>query len=148
MLLSLRTMGRGLSPHFLRQTREGDGDKEDGSDVGVRGGGCPGGGPGRLRSKLWCDEVPCPGNPQKDTIRERAGDGKRDIIRAEGADDRIKADRYRTDADKLYGQGGNDRLSALDGDGRDYLNGGPGFDAYVGDRGDLFYSQCEQSVRL
>ena len=141
-------MGRGLSPHFLRQTREGDGDKEDGSDIGVRGGGCPGGGPGRLRSKLWCDEVPCPGNPQKDTIRERAGDGKRDIIRAEGADDRIKADRYRTDADKLYGQGGNDRLSALDGDGRDYLNVGPGFDACVGDRGDRFSSQCEQSARL
>ena len=95
-----------------------------------------------------CDEVPCLGTPQKDTIRERAGDGKRDIIRAEGADDRIKADRYGRDADRPYGQGGNDRLSALDGDGRDYLNGGPGFDAYVGDRGDLFYSQCEQSVRL
>jgi hypothetical protein len=95
-----------------------------------------------------CDEVPCLGTPQKDTIRERAGDGKRDIIRAEGADDRIKANRYRTDADKLYGQGGNDRLSALDGDGRDYLNVGPGFDACVGDRGDRFSSQCEQSARL
>ena len=95
-----------------------------------------------------CDEVPCLGTPQKDTIRERAGDGKRDIIRAEGADDRIKADRYRTDADKLYGQGGNDRLSALDGDGCDYLNVGPGFDACVGDRGDRFSSQCEQSARL
>jgi hypothetical protein len=89
-----------------------------------------------------CDEVPCLGTPQKDTIRERAGDGKRDIIRAKGAGDRIEADRYGRDADRLYGQGGNDRLSALDGDGDDYLNGGPGYDLCAGDRGDSF-SQCE-----
>jgi len=92
-----------------------------------------------------CDEVPCLGTPQKDKISERAGDGKRDVIRAKGADDRIKADRYGRDADRLYGQEGDDRLSALDGDGRDYIEGGPGTDACAGDQGDRF-SQCEVSA--
>jgi Ca2+-binding RTX toxin-like protein len=91
-----------------------------------------------------CDEVPCLGTSQKDKIDERAGDGKRDVIRAKGADDRIKADRFGRDADRLYGQEGDDRLNALDGDGRDYLEGGPGGDACLGDRGDRF-SQCEIS---
>jgi hypothetical protein len=99
-------------------------------------------------ANVRCDEVPCLGTPQKDTIGERAGGGKRDIIRAEDADDRIKAYQYGTDADRLYSQGGNDRLSALDGGERDYLDGGPGFDACVGDRGDRFSSQCEQSAKL
>ncbi len=94
-----------------------------------------------------CDEVPCLGTSQKDKIGERAGDGKRDVIRAKGADDRIKADRYGGDADRLYGQGGDDALNALDGDGRDYLEGGPGRDACAGDLGDRF-SQCEASELL
>ncbi len=93
-----------------------------------------------------CDEVPCLGTSQKDTLHERAGDGKRDVIRAKGADDRIEADRYGRDADRLSGQEGNDRLNALDGDGDDYLNGGPGTDQCAGDRGDRLSPQCEQQA--
>ena len=89
-----------------------------------------------------CDQVPCVGTSKKDTISERAGNGKRDVIRAEGGKDRINVNRYGGDADSLYGGAGDDELSALDGDGRDYLNGGPGWDACAVDSGDRS-SQCE-----
>jgi hypothetical protein len=78
-----------------------------------------------------CTSVPCSGTSAADVLRERIGDGKRDVIYGGRGDDRLRADRYGADTDKLYGGRGNDRLSVEDGDtvgtgSRDRAVGGPG----------------------
>jgi Ca2+-binding RTX toxin-like protein len=89
-----------------------------------------------------CTDVPCIGTDQKDTIGERRGDGKRDVIRGKGRADKIKAYQFAKDADTLFGANGTDALRADDSDGRDYLDGGPGNDTCNGDLGDDF-TNCE-----
>jgi RTX calcium-binding nonapeptide repeat (4 copies) len=73
-----------------------------------------------------CSSVPCLGTPSADRLKERVGDGKRDVIRGGRGADRLRADRYGADTDTVYGGRGNDRLSVEDGDSRDRAVGGPG----------------------
>ena len=73
-----------------------------------------------------CYSVPCHGNAKRETIYERIGDGKRDIIRSYGNYDRIHANTYSKDTDQLYGYGGSDYLYVNDGDTLDTAVGGSG----------------------
>jgi Ca2+-binding RTX toxin-like protein len=73
-----------------------------------------------------CSSVPCLGTPSADVLKERVGDGKRDVIYGGRGKDRIWAVRDGADTDTLYGGRGNDRLNVEDGDRRDRAVGGPG----------------------
>jgi hypothetical protein len=73
-----------------------------------------------------CTMVPCEGSPASDLLRERLGDGKRDVIYGYRSGDVLRANRFNRDADYLYGGRGNDRGIVLDGDYRDWAVGGPG----------------------
>ena len=73
-----------------------------------------------------CYSVPCHGNAKRETIYERIGDGKRDIIRSYGNYDRIHANTYSKDTDQLYGYGCSDYLYVNDGDTLDTAVGGSG----------------------
>ena len=75
-----------------------------------------------------CYTVPCHGSANRETIYERIGDGKRDLIRGYGKFDRIHANTYSKDADQAYGFGGNDFIYVNDGDTLDNAGGGPGYD--------------------
>ena len=75
-----------------------------------------------------CYTVPCHGSANRETIYERIGDGKRDLIRGYGNFDRIHANTYSKDADQAYGFGGNDFIYVNDGDTLDNAGGGPGYD--------------------
>jgi hypothetical protein len=75
-----------------------------------------------------CYSVPCHGNLAKEAIYERIGDGKRDIIRSWGNFDRIHANTYTNDKDRVYGLAGDDFLYVNDGDTLDGAGGGSGFD--------------------
>jgi hypothetical protein len=71
-----------------------------------------------------CSSVPCLGTPSADVLKERVGDGKRDVIYGGRGKDRIWA--VRDGADTLYGGRGNDRLNVEDRDFKDRAVGGPG----------------------
>jgi hypothetical protein len=75
-----------------------------------------------------CYSVPCHGNIAKEAIYERIGDGKKDLIRAWGNFDRIHANTYSNDKDRVYGLAGDDFLYVDDGDTLDGAGGGSGFD--------------------
>jgi Ca2+-binding RTX toxin-like protein len=60
--------------------------------------------------------------------------------------DLINANSFTADRDVLDGQRGDDRLKAQDGDGRDELYGGWGYDVCYIDEGD--YTQGCQEVAL
>jgi hypothetical protein len=76
-----------------------------------------------------CYSVPCHGNHNRETIYERIGDRKRDIIRGYGNNDRLHANTYTRDTDQLYAYGGGtDYLYVNDGDTLDGAIGGRGFD--------------------
>ncbi len=90
-----------------------------------------------------CVERPCLGTAKDDRLTERPGDGKDDTIRGRGGEDVIRANRYDRDVDLLYGGAGRDRLNAQDGDRRDELRGGPGFDVCYIDEGDKTQG-CEE----
>ncbi len=75
-----------------------------------------------------CYSVPCHGSNNRETIYERIGDRKRDLIRGYGNFDRIHANTYSKDADQAYGFGGNDFIYVNDGDTLDNAGGGPGYD--------------------
>ena len=79
-----------------------------------------------VTSSKQCYSVPCHGNAKRETIYERIGDGKRDIIRSYGNYDRIHANTYSKDTDQVYGYGGSDYLYVNDGDSLDTAVGGPG----------------------
>ena len=66
-----------------------------------------------------CYSVPCYGNASREVIYERIGDGKRDVIRAYGNNDRLHANTYTNDTDQVYGLAGTDYLCVNDGDVRD-----------------------------
>jgi Ca2+-binding RTX toxin-like protein len=63
-------------------------------------------------------------------IRETCGN---DTLVGRGGNDTLDANNCGGDRDLLYGNRGNDRLLANDGDRLDSLNGGPGFDTCVVD---------------
>jgi len=76
-----------------------------------------------------CYSVPCHGSSNRETIYERIGDGKRDIIKGYGNNDRLHANTYSNDRDQVYGMGGGtDYLYVDDGDTLDGAIGGPGYD--------------------
>jgi hypothetical protein len=76
-----------------------------------------------------CYSVPCHGSAKRETIYERIGDGKRDIIRGYGNNDRLHANTYSNDTDQVYAYGGDtDYLYVNDGDARDGAIGGRGYD--------------------
>ncbi len=90
-----------------------------------------------------CTYNPCWGTNYRDTLYERGGRGVPDNIIGRRYGDLINANAFRADRDVLEGQRGDDRLKAQDGDGRDYLYGGPGFDICYLDEGDSYVS-CER----
>lgn len=75
-----------------------------------------------------CYSKPCYGNANRETIYERIGDRKSDLIRAFGNYDRLHANTYSRDTDQLYGFGGKDFVYVDDGDTRDAAVGGTGYD--------------------
>jgi len=79
-----------------------------------------------------CQTVPCEGTNNPDQIGERNGRSQ-DIIRANGGDDFVNADRASRDADRVQGNNGDDVLDVGDGDVRDHVSGGPGFDTCIVD---------------
>jgi hypothetical protein len=81
-----------------------------------------------------CQTVPCEGTNNPDQIGERNGRSQ-DIIRANGGDDFVNADRASRDADRVQGKNGDDVLDVGDGDVRDHVSGGPGFDTCIVDVG-------------
>jgi hypothetical protein len=74
-----------------------------------------------LASAHQCSGRPCTGTGSANTLYERAG---RDVLRA---------DTHTRDRDRLYGNRGKDRLNVDDGDMRDTVSGGPGFDVCIAD---------------
>ena len=79
-----------------------------------------------------CQAVPCEGTNNPDQIGERNGRSQ-DIIRANGGDDFVDADRASRDADRVQGNNGDDVLDVGDGDFRDHVSGGPGHDTCIVD---------------
>jgi hypothetical protein len=79
-----------------------------------------------------CQTVPCEGTNNPDQIGERNGQSQ-DIIRANGGNDVVDADRASRDADRVLGKDGDDTLDVGDGDFRDNVSGGPGFDTCIVD---------------
>jgi hypothetical protein len=76
-----------------------------------------------------CYTVPCHGSANRETIYERIGDGKRDLIRGYGNNDRLHANTYTNDTDQVYAYGGGtDYIYVNDGDARDGAIGGRGYD--------------------
>jgi hypothetical protein len=91
-----------------------------------------------------CTSVPCKGTRAADVLKERVGDGKRDVIYGLRGNDRRQAGRCTTDTDVLYGGRGSDRVNVLDGDFRDPAIAGRGNDDFclVDDEAELSAS-CE-----
>ena len=76
-----------------------------------------------------CYSVSCHGSNNRETIYERIGDGKRDVIRGYGNNDRLHANTYTKDTDQVYGYGGGTNwLYVNDGDTNDGAIGGRGYD--------------------
>ncbi len=76
-----------------------------------------------------CYHIPCHGSAAKETIYERVGDRKSDRIYGYGNNDRLHANTYSNDTDKVHASGGGTNyLYVNDGDTLDGAIGGPGFD--------------------
>ena len=81
------------------------------------------------------------GNDNPNALFETDDD---DLIRGFGGGDVLDANNYRGDTDILRGGPGNDRLLANDGDSRDTVYGGPGFDICVVDDRSEIGGGCEK----
>jgi Ca2+-binding RTX toxin-like protein len=68
-----------------------------------------------------------------------------DTIYGRGGDDSLDASYFNNDKDVLKGGPGDDHLDALDGDSRDTLDGGDGYDTCYGDKGDEF-KRCNEKA--
>ena len=76
-----------------------------------------------------CYSNPCHGSANRETIYERIGDRKSDNIRGYGNYDRIHANTYSRDTDRVYAHGGGSNyLYVNDGDTLDGAIGGRGYD--------------------
>jgi opacity protein-like surface antigen len=76
-----------------------------------------------------CYHITCHGSAAKETIYERIGDRKSDRIYGYGNNDRLHANTYSKDTDKVHASGGGTNyLYVNDGDTLDGAIGGPGFD--------------------
>jgi hypothetical protein len=94
-----------------------------------------------------CAGRPCTGTNSANTLYERPGNGTPDAIYGRGGRDILRADPYTRDRDRLYGNRGKDRLNAHDGDTRDSVSGGPGFDVCIVDSRGEIGGSCE-AVRV
>ncbi len=81
------------------------------------------------------------GNDNANALFETAGD---DVIRGFGGGDVLDANNFSGDEDVLRGGPGSDRLLANDGDSRDLLVGGSGFDICVVDDRSEIGGGCEK----
>jgi hypothetical protein len=88
-----------------------------------------------------CNDIPCFGTENEDVLYERRGTVK-DAIYALGDHDVISANDFNFDRDRLFGDGGRDKLLTNDGDGRDVAKGGKGRDRCFVDPGDRVVN-CE-----
>jgi opacity protein-like surface antigen len=79
-----------------------------------------------------CYTVPCHGSASRETIYERIGNRKRDVIRGYGNNDRLHANTYSNDIDRVSASGG----------GTNYLfvNDGDTLDTAVGAQGQFITS--------
>jgi hypothetical protein len=68
-----------------------------------------------------------------------------DEIFGRGGNDTIDASIFSTDVDELRGNRGDDVINASDGDGSDFVNGGPGTDECSADDGDEV-TNCELPI--
>jgi len=93
-----------------------------------------------------CFSYPCHGNTNRETIYERIGDGKKDLIRAYGNYDRIHANTYSKDVDQGYGYGGSDYIYVDDGDTLDGAHGGWGHDRCYVDAEIEAANDCERVI--
>jgi hypothetical protein len=93
-----------------------------------------------------CLSYPCHGNTNRETIYERIGDGKRDLIHAWGNYDRIHANTYTNDTDQGYGYGGSDYIYVNDGDTLDGAHGGWGHDRCYVDAEIEAGNDCERVI--
>ncbi len=93
-----------------------------------------------------CYSDPCHGNTNRETIYERIGDGKRDLIHAWGNYDRIHANTYTNDTDQGYGYGGSDYIYVNDGDTLDGAHGGWGHDRCYVDAEVEAGNDCERVI--
>jgi hypothetical protein len=93
-----------------------------------------------------CVSLPCFGNANRETIYERIGDGKKDLIRAYGNYDRIHANTYSKDVDQGYGYGGSDYIYVDDGDTLDGAHGGWGHDRCYVDAEIEAANDCERVI--
>ncbi len=76
-----------------------------------------------------CYSNPCHGSANRETIYERIGDRKTDNIYGYGNNDRLHANTYSKDRDRVYAQGGGTNyLYVNDGDTLDGAIGGRGYD--------------------
>ena len=78
-----------------------------------------------------CSGRPCTGTNSANYLDERPGNGTPDAIYGRGGRDRLDASYWRRDRDVLRGNSGRDRLNVRDGDTRDIVSGGPGFDVCI-----------------
>ena len=93
-----------------------------------------------------CYSYPCHGNTNRETIYERIGNGKKDLIRAYGNYDRIHANTYSKDVDQGYGYGGSDYIYVDDGDTLDGAHGGWGHDRCYVDAEVEAANDCERVI--
>ena len=93
-----------------------------------------------------CYSFPCHGNANRETIYERIGDGKKDLIRGYGNFDRIHANTYSNDVDQGYGSGGSDYIYVDDGDTLDGAHGGWGHDRCYVDATIEAGADCERVI--
>ena len=74
----------------------------------------------------------------------RPGNGTPDAIYGRAGRDVLRADPHTHDTDRLHGNRGKDRLNADDGDMRDTVTGGPGFDVCIADTTAEIGGGCER----
>jgi len=85
-----------------------------------------------------CTAYPSYGTDNGEKLAERLVKRSPDKIYALRGDDRIEAGIFIRDRDILFGGRGDDRLRAADVDGKDVVNGGPGFDVCIIDEDELY----------
>ena len=100
-----------------------------------------------LASAHQCSGRPCTGTGSANTLYERPGNGVPDAIYGRAGRDVLRADTHTRDTDRLYGNRGKDTLTVDDGDMRDTVSGGPGFDVCIADTSAEIGVGCER-VRL
>ena len=88
---------------------------------------------------------PCGGTENDDVLYERVGKGPGDTIYGFEGADAVDTNNFRKDRDRMFDGPSSDRLLANDGDNRDTVRGGDGFDVCYVDSDDRV-TGCE-SVR-